>query len=236
MAMVTLTLVPDRNAEADGTVRTGVYRHILKLPVFWRLMPIVSRSLAVFFAIQGLWANAWMSDVAGLSQTEIGGRLMLLAVAMSCDMLINGTAADRLALVGVPLAVVMALGFTGLLFAQSLLALELAPRAWWPWALMGFTGNIGALGYPLISRRFPARESARAMSAVNVMGFALALPVQAEVGWTLDLWGQDPTGASDARAYATALGALLGLQGLALLWFVTSRDIWGVRPYERAPP
>lgn len=236
MATVTLTLVPERNAQADGTVARGVYRHILRLPVFWRLMPMVSLSLATFFAIQGLWANAWMADVAGLSQSQIGGRLLLMAGAMSCGMLINGTVADRLASVGVPLAAMMTLGFAGLLTAQAVLAFELAPQAWWPWALMGFTGNIGALGYPLISRRFPARESARSMSAVAVMGFALAFAVQFTFGWVLDLWGSDPTGAYPAEAYAAAIGGLLALQCMALLWFVTSRDVWGDAKYESVLP
>ena len=51
----------------------------------------------------------------------------------------------------------MTTGFAGLLTppppAQAVLAPrppplpELAPQAWWPWALMGYAGNIGALGY-----------------------------------------------------------------------------------------
>jgi len=236
MAAVALILLPERNAVADGTAARGVYRHVLRLPVFWRLMPMVALSLAAFFAIQGLWANAWMADVAGLSQAQIGGRLLLMAGAMSCGMLINGTLADRLTGLGVPLAALMTTGFAGLLTAQAVLAFELAPQAWWPWALMGYAGNIGALGYPLISRRFPARESARAMSAVAVMGFAFSFAVQFGFGWILDLWGSDAAGAYPAEAYGAALGTLLVLQGAALLWFVTSRDVWGEATYESVLP
>ncbi|WP_185020834.1 MFS transporter [Histidinibacterium lentulum] len=236
MAAVAHFLLPDRNAEPETAAPRGVYRHVLALPVFWRLMPMVSLSLAAFFAIQGLWANAWMSDVAGLSQSQIGGRLLLMAGAMSCGMLINGTLADRLTGLGVPPAAMMTTGFAGLLLAQAALAFELAPQAWWPWALMGYAGNIGALGYPLISRRFPLRESARAMSAVAVMGFAFSFALQFGFGGILDLWGRDPSGAYPAEAYRAALGTLLALQSAALLWFVTSRDVWGEARYDRVLP
>lgn len=226
VAVMTALFMPERNAPRSEPVPGGVYRAVLSLGTVWRIMPVASLSLAAFFSIQGLWANAWMSDVAGLSQDEIGLRLLVMAVAMLLGMLINGSLADWLTCAGVPLAAVMSTGLVGLFTAQVCLAFALAPQALWPWVLLGFTGNIGALGYPLISRRFAAGESARAMSVLAVSNFAFAFAVQFALGWILDLWGAAADGTYPFAAYQTGFCLLIGLQLSAFIWFLMSRDVW----------
>lgn len=224
--------VPERNS-APATERQSsarVYLSVIGSPVFLRLMPVASLSMAVFFSLQGLWASAWMQDVAGLGAADIGARLLLMALAMSAGMLLNGSLGDLLTGLGVPLAALMALGLAALLAAQAVLIAGLAPRAWWPWAVMGYCGNIGALGYPLISRAFPAWASARAMSALAMSNFVLAFGVQASMGVLLDLWGQGPGGAYPPLAYAVALGVFLALQLAVFLWFLGARDLWRASP------
>lgn len=226
VAALAFFAVPERNSPPSTTPKERVFARVLTLPVFWRIVPVASLTMAVYFAIQGLWANAWMADVAGLSQVEIGQRLLVMALAMSCGMLLNGSIADMLNTVGVPLAAVMAVGIICLLLAELVLVLELAPRAWWPWAAMGYTGNIGALGYPLISRRFPSSGSARAMSLLAMSNFALAFIVMTTLGGVLDVWGNAATGAYPAEAYSLGIGIFLALQGLTFLWFLASREVW----------
>ena len=227
-SLVTLFAVPERNSPAQDQPMKGIYRKVLALPLFWRLMPVASLSMAAFFSIQGLWANAWMADVVGLTQAEVGHRLFVMALAMSCGMLLNGTIADMLTSVGVPLAVVMTVGFTCLLFSQLVLVMEFAPRAYWPWAMMGFTGNVGALAYPLLIRRFPASVSARAISVLAMFNFGLAFAIQFLVGWVLDIWDQRADGAYPAMAYSLGIGLFLGLQILAFVWFLMSREVWEI--------
>ena len=224
--LLAFLFVPEQNARPKPGQANNVFRQIFSLPVFWRLMPVASTSMAVFFAIQGLWANAWMTDVAGLTQIEVGTRLLVMALAMSCGMLLNGTIADLLTNMGVPLAVVLAFGVACLLLAQLLLLTGIAPDALWPWALMGFTGNVGALGYPLISRRFPTSVSARAMSVLAMSNFALAFAVQFMFGWILDLWGKTGDGAYPVIAFTYGLGVFLTLQAVAFVWFLTSSEVW----------
>lgn len=226
--LVALLAVPERNAPTPEQPTGNVFRKVLALPLFWRLMPVASLTMAVFFSIQGLWANAWMADVAGLTQAEVGQRLLVMALAMSCGMLLNGTIADVLTAFGIPLAVVMAVGFTCLLVSQLVLVIELAPRAFWPWAVMGFTGNVGALAYPLLIRRFPSSVSARAISALAVFNFGLAFLVQFLMGGVLDLWGRNIEGAYPATAYGFAIGVFFGLQVLTFAWFLMSRVVWQV--------
>lgn len=226
--------VPERNS-APATERQSsarVYLSVIASPVFLRLMPVASLSMAVFFSLQGLWASAWMQDVAGLSADDIGARLLLMALAMSVGMLLNGSLGDLLTGLGVPLAVPMAAGLAALFFTQAVLIAGLAPRAWWPWAVMGYCGNIGALGYPLISRAFPAWASARAMSALAMSNFVLAFLVQASMGFVLDIWGQGAGGAYPPLAYSVALGVFLALQLAVFAWFLAARGLWRATPAQ----
>lgn len=225
-ALVALLAVPERNAPVPEEPTVGIYRKVLALPLFWRLMPVASLTMAVYFSIQGLWANAWMADVAGLTQSEIGQRLLVMALAMSCGMLLNGTIADMLTSVGMPLAMVMAFGFACLLLSQLVLVTEFAPRAFWPWAVMGFTGNVGALAYPLLIRRFPSSVSARVISVLAMFNFGLAFVVQFLLGWILDLWGQAAGGSYPALAFSVGIGFFLGLQAMTFVWFLSSREVW----------
>jgi len=225
---VLLLLVPERNAPAAKAAITSstIYRSVLRLPIFWRIMPAASLSMAFFFAVQGLWANAWMSDVAALNQTEIGARLLVMAIAMSAGMLINGTVGDLLNNVGIPLAIVIAIGIGLFIVAMFVLVLGVQPRAWWPWAVIGFTGNIGALGYPIITREFPTYASARVVSVLAVSNFILAFIIQFTLGSLLDIWGQDAAGVYPQIAYRWSFALMLALVTIAFIWFLGSRETW----------
>jgi len=224
-----IRFTPERSAH-DTTSQTvssaDVYLQVFKTKLFWRLVPIASFSMAFFFAVQGLWANAWMSDVALLDQAAIGTRLMVMALAMSAGMLINGTLSDLLTSVGVPLAVVLLVGVLGMLAALLTLSFALAPAAWWPWAVLGYTGNIGALGYPLLSRRFPDNVSARVMSVLATTNFIIAFILQFALGYLLDRWPRTATGAYPPEAYQAALLLCAGVLVLTIVWFSTSREMW----------
>lgn len=229
---------PDRQAQgANGASMSSaaIYRQVFQTRMFWRLIPLASFSMALFFAIQGLWANAWMSDVALLDQTEIGSRLLVMALAMSAGMLVNGTLSDLLTGFGIPLAAVLLAGTLGMLLAILTLSFAWAAAAWWPWVLLGYTGNIGALGYPLLSRRFPDNVSARVMSVLAMTNFLLAFLLQFALGILLDRWPRSVTGAYPPEAYQTALLLCAGLLVLTILWFTTSREIW-LSSIETKPP
>jgi predicted MFS family arabinose efflux permease len=229
--------VPERALPDPGSARSSasIYRDVLTAPLFWRLMPISCLSMGTFFAMQGLWANAWMADVGGLAQGQIGVRLLVMAIAMSTGMLLNGSIGDRLSSFGIPLSAVMAAGVAALFVAELAMILEWQPDAWWPWFVMGYTGNIGALAYPQISRRFPASSAARAMSALTVANFGLAFAIQFAFGVIVDQWAPDAAGHYPAAAYRVALSLFLALQAIAFVWFVTSRDVWGRPERERKP-
>ena len=77
--------MPEKKPEVQSDKESNfyVYMQIIKNKNFYTLAPVSALGLASFFSIQGLWANGWMSDVAGLTQEEIGIRLLIVAIAMS---------------------------------------------------------------------------------------------------------------------------------------------------------
>ena len=77
MAAVALILLPERNAVADGTAARGVYRHVLRLPVF---LAAYAHGGAVACGVLrhpgALGPTPGWPMSRGLSQAQIGGRLL----------------------------------------------------------------------------------------------------------------------------------------------------------------
>ena len=224
LALFAAVALPERNSErvADDRSSLAAYRVILTHPVFWRVSPAAALGLAGFFAIQGLWANGWMSDVAGLDQAAIGQRLLAIALAMVAGTLINGPMMDVLARRGIDRSVYLAVGLGGFLLAEFALAAKLDPQGYWPWLLMGFTGNIGALVHPILNRIYPIHYAARSISTIAIFAFALVFVIQSGIGFILDLWGARPDGSYPEVAYDWAFGILVFAQAASLLYLAIS--------------
>lgn len=224
LAVIVIFIMPERNSPPSGDQRSSaaVYREILTHPVFWRVAPSAAFGLAGFFAIQGLWANGWMSDVAGLDQAAIGRRLLAVALAMSVGTISHGAIVDALARRGVDRSAYLAAGLSALLFAKFSLAIGLDPQAYWPWVLMGFTGNIGALVHPILLRIYPAHYAARSISTIAVLTFALVFVIQGGIGFILDLWGAGADGTYPRAAYGWGLGLLVFAEAIFLASMIAS--------------
>jgi len=195
---------------------------VLGHPVFLRAAPAAALALAGFFSIQALWANGWMSDVAGLDQVAIGERLMVTAIAMVFGMASNGAVADTLARRGFGHADYLACALGVLIIGEFVVAFGLAPTAYWPWMMIGFMGNVGALVHPILNPVFPPAYAARSISTIAASTFGLVFVIQAGLGFILDQWGADAAGRYPAVAYEWGLGALVGAEILCLAWFIWS--------------
>lgn len=224
LAVFVAVAMPERNSErvADGRSSLAVYHVILTHPVFWRVSPAAALGLAGFFAIQGLWANGWMSDVAHLDQEAIGQRLLAIALAMAAGTLIHGAMIDALARRGIDRSAYLAVGLGGFLLAEIALAAKLDAQAYWPWVLMGFTGNIGALVHPILNRIYPVHYAARSISTIAILTFVLVFVIQSGIGFILDLWGPPPDGSYPEIAYTWAFGILVVAQAACLIYLAIS--------------
>ena len=197
-----------------------VYKQIITNKIFYTIAPASALGLASFFSIQGLWSNGWMSDVANLSQAEIGNRLLAMAIAMSIGTISNGAIVDQLAKRGINRAKYLAIGLFLLFFSHFSLATNIDPQAYWPWIIMGLTGNIGVLVHPILNRTYPPGYAARSISTIAVSTFLMVFLIQFGIGFILDIWGPNEIGNYPKIAYNYAFGILVTFEVLLLLWML----------------
>ncbi|MDX1607334.1 MAG: hypothetical protein R3202_14170, partial [Candidatus Competibacterales bacterium] len=147
--------------------------------------------------------------------------LLYIALAMIAGFLLLGQCATWLKQRGVSLAAVTVSGLGLFLLAQAGLVLAPAVPILPSWLLFGFFGSSGILSYPLLAQHFPSELAGRVNTCVNLLVFLCAFALQWGIGAIIDLWPATPTGAYPVAAYRVAFGTALGLQWLALVWFLS---------------
>ncbi len=212
--------MPNKKSENQSNDESNfyVYMQIIKNKNFYTLAPVSALGLASFFTIQGLWANGWMADVAGLSQEEIGLRLLIVAIAMSFGTLGNGALVDYLSKKGFNRAKYLATGLMMLFIVQIFFALNIDTDGYWQWVILGLTGNIGVLVHPILNKTYPPGYSARSISTIAVSTFLLVFIIQFGIGYILDIWGPNESGAYPVVAYNSAFGMLIIIEIIFFGW------------------
>ena len=220
-ALLIALIVPERHRRrtqdvaADSVSIAAIYRD----PRFWRLAPLSATCVGSAWALQGLWAAPWLSDVEGFERSDLVNHLLTMAIALSASALLLGAGAHRLRRRwGVSLELSFA-GATGVaLLAQLALVLRWPLPAWLPWIAIAGIGAGTVLSYSILTGMFPKSASARANGALNVLHVSMAFAVQYAVGLVVQHWPQE-AGHYPPLAYQTALGINLALQVAAFVWF-----------------
>src|SRR6266478_125037 len=191
-------------------------------PRFWALAPLSATCAGTAWALQGLWATPWLTDVDGLPQADVTRHLFIIAIVQGIAALLFGATADRLQRRGVGPQVLLAFVATAFIAAQLTLILRLPVSSYLPWATVAAAGSGPILSYAVLAEFFPKEITGRANGALNVFHFGAAFVIQYIIGVVVALWpGQD--GHYPAIAYQVTFGLILALQAAALAWFVFSR-------------
>jgi sugar phosphate permease len=96
-ALVVYLVVPRMPAAISVVERSTIsLRTVFAHPRFWRLAPLSATCIGTAWALQGLWAAAWLSDVEGLDRPELLWHRLLMAIGLSLGALLWGIAVDRL--------------------------------------------------------------------------------------------------------------------------------------------
>jgi len=220
-ALVIYLVVPEMPVAVS--VMGGPTRFSLKTvyadPRFWRLAPLSAACIGTAWALQGLWAAPWLSDVERLDRPDLLRHLLVMAIALSLGALLWGVAVDRLQRHGFgPRAL---LGLVGMLFiaAQLALILRLPLPTYVPWIVMAATGAGTVMSYAILAEYFPTELASRANAALNLFHIGGAFIVQYMTGLVVQLWA--PTdGHYPEIAYQIAFALNVSLQFAAGLWFV----------------
>ncbi|WKA26478.1 MFS transporter [Bradyrhizobium roseum] len=216
-AILIYVVVPETAKVTTGPAAASL-KEVYTDPRFWRVVPLSAATIGTAWALHGLWAAQWLTDVEGLNRTAMVWHLFVMAVAVSLGALLWGVAADGLRRRDIgPQAV---LGVVAAVFVAAQLALILR----WPlssyllWAIIAAVGAGTILGYAILAEQFPKALAGRANALLNFFHIGAAFAVQIATGLVLQHWSQD-AGRYPEIAYQTAFAINLGLQILAGIWF-----------------
>ena len=191
-------------------------------PRFWRLAPLSATTIGTAWALQGLWAAPWLSDVEGLDRAALVNHLLAMAVALSGGALLLGVLATSLRRRNIqPQAVFGAV-------AALFIAMEVALILRWPlpsylpWCFVAAVGAATVLSYAIVADYFPKELAGRANAALNVFHIGGAFLVQELVGIVIDHWPIEGTH-HPMIAYQVAFGVVLAFQLTAWIWFMWPR-------------
>jgi predicted MFS family arabinose efflux permease len=179
-ALLILRFVPERpvrrqkEASAPGMSICAIYRDAR----FRRLAPLSATTIGSAWALQGLWAGPWLSDVERLPRHDVVMHLLVMAIALSAFPLILGAAGDQLRRRGVSLLVSFAFATGIALLAQLALVLRWPLPASLPWIAIAGIGAGTVLSYAMLTELFPKSASGRASGALNPLHIGSAFAVQ----------------------------------------------------------
>lgn len=103
-AVAIFAVVPERETAARPatTIVPIGLRTIFADARFWRLAPMSATCIGTSWAIQGLWATPWLTDVEGYARGTVVRHLVVMAVALCISAIALGVTADRLRRRGIP--------------------------------------------------------------------------------------------------------------------------------------
>jgi predicted MFS family arabinose efflux permease len=214
--------VPEKD-EAKTTAglgqQVGELLQILKLPLFWRIAPVLALTAGTPIALQTLWAGPWFRDVLGLAPPEVARSLFWMAAAFMVGIFIVGVVADRMQRRGIgPMTVL--LGFViANLAAQAAIVLQVKVLALPAWLVLSAIGQAAILAYPWFAAHVGAGLAGRSNATINFAMFLVAFAAQAFVGVVIGWFPQDVAG-YDPNSYIWAFGLLLALEFSALFWYL----------------
>jgi predicted MFS family arabinose efflux permease len=192
---------------------------------FLRIAPLSAAVVGSAFAIQGLWAARWLTDIDRFAPHQVLDDLLAMGVGLTLGALIIGTATTCLCDRGAGLPTIFGGFCIAFIVLQLVLQLHFAVPAALLWGLIGGFGGMSVLSYSILDTTFDASVIGRANSALNVLHLTSAWVVQAGMGIIIAHWPIDGAGHYPLVAYRTAFALPLVLQISGFVWFFWPRQI-----------
>jgi MFS family permease len=195
-------------------------RSIYANPQFWRLAPLSALCIGSAWAFQGLWAAAWLADVALIGRAAIVHHLFLMGVALCAAALLIGIVSQAVSSLGIGPAPLLRATAAIFIAAELDLVWRVALPSETICAVLAAMGGATVLSYALLTDFFPRAVLGRANAALNILHIGGAFAIQMAIGLIVGLWERDAGGHYPAQAYQTAFSIVILLQLAALLWFL----------------
>jgi MFS family permease len=221
------TVVPERSVEKKiGGLKVQIsgIGEVFSNPLFWRIAPLTVASQASFISLQSLWSGPWLYDIGGIARADVSDCLSIIAGCMIVGFILVGSIAARLNRLGIETMQIAVIG-SFIFMAVQVSLVFMGPQ--YPtliWALFGFFGTVGILGYGALSQNFAQELAGRVVTGLNLLVFTAAFAVQWGVGLIIDQWSLAATGAYAKEAYDVAFMVLVGVQALTMIWYLLYRQ------------
>jgi MFS family permease len=222
VALLILLVVPEKkqdHATTQGVPGDGIST-IFCDTRFWRIAPLGAIGAGMSWALQGLWAAPWLTDVAGLDRSAVVGHLTLMAAVLAASALLLGALAERLRRAGISTEVFLA-GTLGLsMAAQLALLLGIPISTHLLFACTAAAGATPVLSFAILAQYFPKELGGRANTAHGVLNMGAAFGLQCLAGLIIAQWPTDG-GHYPAVAHEAAMATGIALQLIAFGVFLT---------------
>jgi MFS family permease len=156
--------------------------------------------------------------VRGLSKIAAGNLLLGMGIGVVIGYFSSGWLSDRFGAQRV--ITIAACIFVICQLAFLLPGLPL-PLLWVVFAVFGYTGSFNVVALAQARRLFPAHISGRAITTVNMFGFAGTALLQWWMGLIINSFAPDAQGHYPPSAYAAAFVFTAVGTALALAWYAT---------------
>jgi MFS family permease len=217
---VAIFLIVPKVSSPPATVGRAIgLRTVYMDPRFWRLAPLSASCIGTAWALQGLWAARWFSDVESLDRPELLWNLFVMALVSSASALILGVIVHKVRELDIsPRAL---LGFVALVFflAQLGVLLRIPLPSCLPWGVVAAVSTATVLSYAVLADFFPKELAGRANAALNVFHIGCAFVTQYVTGLVLGHWIPQQ-GHYPEIAYQAAFAINLAIQVAAWFWFL----------------
>jgi sugar phosphate permease len=209
----------------------GVKR-VLTEKRFWALAIWFFFAIGVFFAFGGLWAGPYLMHAYGMSRSEAGNILNMIAVGLIVGAPMLSLISDRVLKSRKKLIVLCTLG----------LVIEMAFLFYYPtglsrWALYAvfflfciFCSAIVVIGFTATKELFPIEIAGTSVGTVNLFPFLGGAVMQVLLGLVLDTYPKSSSGAYPLEAYSTLLAALLAASVVALVGSLFIKETFAKSP------
>jgi MFS family permease len=223
-----IVLLAPRARNGATAQATGVRSllDVVRAPAFRRTTALVLVPHMVFFGVQGLWIERWLTDVGRFPDSSVAWLLSLSMAAVIFGAIGSGMITEWAGRRGVAPLDVAAVGVAAFVLVQALVVLNYAPSFQLLSVLFTLVGTITGIEYAIVAQTMPKELTGRAATCLNLLIFSGAFLVQAGFGQLVGLWEPDRAGHYPVVAYRVAFGVLVLLQLPGLVrYFLRRRPV-----------
>lgn len=223
-----LVVVPERRHAVSSETfveSTRALARVLRSPVFWSIAPVSAMSQAAFLALHTLWVGPWLRDVAGFSRSQIAVALTIMAVSLIPTYAAVGWLATWCSSrFGLSTLTFCLAGLSLFVLTQVALLLEPVAFAIPVWVSFNMLATTAILTYAVLAQSFDDRLSGRVITGCNAFVFGAAFAFQYVAGIIIDRWSAPGSLNFAPAGYRVAIGVMIVLQIIALLWHFLLRS------------